>query len=223
MRLMLVEDNTRLSALLAKGLSTAGFVVDRMKTAAEAREALAIARYSAVVLDLGLPDEDGLEVLRSMRRVGDATPVLILTARGGLKDRVGGLQEGADDYLPKPFELEELVARLRALQRRPPQMLAVVLKLGNLEFDTAARQMLVDGKPWLLSARETAVLEVLMHRPGHVVSKQVVEDQLFGLDHEVGSNAVEVYVHRLRKQLAEAGATVLIHTVRGVGYFIAEQ
>ena len=223
MRLMLVEDNTRLSALLAKGLSTAGFVVDRMKTAAEAREALAIARYSAVVLDLGLPDEDGLEVLRSMRRVGDATPVLILTARGGLKDRVGGLQAGADDYLPKPFELEELVARLRALQRRPPQMLAVVLKLGNLEFDTGARQALVDGRPWLLSARETAVLEVLMHRPGHVVSKQIVEDQLFGLDHEVGSNAVEVYVHRLRKQLAEAGATVLIHTVRGVGYFIAEQ
>jgi DNA-binding response OmpR family regulator len=102
-------------------------------------------------------------------------------------------------------------------------MLAVVLKLGSLEFDTGARQMLVAGKPWLLSARETAVLEVLMHRPGHVVSKQVVEDQLFGLDHEVGSNAVEVYVHRLRKQLAEAGATVLIHTVRGVGYFIAEQ
>jgi DNA-binding response OmpR family regulator len=223
MRLMLVEDNTRLSALLAKGLSTAGFVVDRMKTAAEAREALAIARYSAVVLDLGLPDEDGLEVLRSMRRVGDATPVLILTARSGLKDRVGGLQAGADDYLPKPFELEELVARLRALQRRPPQMLAVVLKLGNLAFDTGARQMLVNGKPWLLSARETAVLEVLMHRPGHVVSKQIVEDQLFGLDHEVGSNAVEVYVHRLRKQLAEAGATVLIHTVRGVGYFISEQ
>jgi len=223
MRLMLVEDNTRLSALLAKGLSTAGFVVDRMKNAAEAREALALARYSAIVLDLGLPDEDGLDVLRSMRRVGDSTPVLILTARGGLKDRVGGLQAGADDYLPKPFELEELVARLRALQRRPPQMLAVVLSLGNLQFDTAARQMLIDGKPRLLSARETAVLEVLMHRPGHVVSKQVVEDQLFGLDHEVGSNAVEVYVHRLRKQLAEAGATVLIHTVRGVGYFIAEQ
>jgi DNA-binding response OmpR family regulator len=223
MRLMLVEDNTRLSALLAKGLSSAGFVVDRMKTASEAREALAIARYSAVVLDLGLPDEDGIEVLRSMRRVGDATPVLILTARGGLKDRVGGLQAGADDYLPKPFELEELVARLRALQRRPPQMLSVVLSLGNLQFDTAARQMLVDGKPRLLSARETAVLEVLMHRPGHVVSKQIVEDQLFGLDHEVGSNAVEVYVHRLRKQLAEAGASVLIHTVRGVGYFIAEQ
>ena len=223
MRLMLVEDNSRLSALLAKGLSSAGFVVDHMKTASEAREALAIARYSAVVLDLGLPDEDGLEVLRSMRRVGDATPVPILTARGGLKDRVGGLQAGADDYLSKPFELEELVARLRALQRRPPQMLSVVLSLGNLQFDTAARQMLVDGKPRLLSARETAVLEVLMHRPGHVVSKQIVEDQLFGLDHEVGSNAVEVYVHRLRKQLAEAGATVLIHTVRGVGYFIAEQ
>src|ERR1051325_11731973 len=212
MRLMLVEDNERLSALLSKGLTDAGFVVDGLTTATEAQAALASMRYSAVVLDLGLPDKDGIEVLRDMRRGGDATPVLVLTARGGVKDRVTGLQAGADDYLPKPFDLEELVARLRALLRRPSQMLGAQLRLGNMAFDTGSRQMLVDDKPRQLSARETAVLEILLQRPGHVVPKRVVEDQLFGLDNEVGSNAVEVYVHRLRKQLTDAGATVQIHT-----------
>jgi len=222
MRLLLVEDNERLATLLSKGLSEAGFAVDVLTTASDAREALANTRYAVVVLDLGLPDDDGLDVLREARRSGNATPVLILTARGGLKDRVSGLQAGADDYLPKPFALEELVARLRALLRRPGPMLGSAIRLGNLSFDTGSRQMLVENRPHSLSARETAVLEVLMQRPGHVVPKRVVEDHLFGMANEVGSNAIEVYVHRLRKQLVDAGASVQIHTVRGVGYLIGE-
>jgi DNA-binding response OmpR family regulator len=222
MRLLLVEDNERLSALVARGLGEAGFQVDVLATMADARQALATTRYAVIVLDLGLSDGDGMELLRGLRSEGSAIPVLVLTARGGLKDRVNGLHAGADDYLPKPFALDELVARLRALLRRPGQLLGSALQLSNLTFDTGSKQLLVDGQPRLLSARETGVLEVLMQRPGHVVPKRVVEDHLFGLDNEVGSNAVEVYVHRLRKQLTESGAKVRIHTVRGVGYLIGE-
>jgi DNA-binding response OmpR family regulator len=222
MRMLLVEDNERLANLVTRGLGEAGFRTDVLPTVAEARAALAGTRYGAVVLDIGLPDGDGIEFLRELRSGGNATPVLVLTARGGLKDRVSGLQAGADDYLPKPFALDELVARLRALLRRPGQLLGSALQLGNLVFDTGSRQLLVDGKPHTLSARETGVLEILLQRPGHVVPKRVVEDYLFGLDNDVGSNAVEVYVHRLRKQLTESGARVRIHTVRGVGYLIGE-
>jgi len=222
MRLLVVEDNERLSALLRDGLQAARFEVDLLSTASEAKEALAAARYAAVVLDLGLPDEDGLSVLATMRHRNDATPVLILTAKSGLKDRVKGLTEGADDYLVKPFAFEELVARLQALLRRPGQLLGAELQVGNVTLDSEARQAFVDDKPQLFSAREIAVLEILMRRHGRVVSKKLIEDHLFGLAGEVGSNAVEVYVHRVRKQLAEAGASVGIHTIRGVGYLISE-
>jgi DNA-binding response OmpR family regulator len=222
MRMLLVEDNERLANLVTRGLGEAGFRTDVLSTVAEARTALTGTHYGAVVLDIGLPDGDGIDFLRELRAGGNATPVLVLTARGGLKDRVNGLQAGADDYLPKPFALDELIARLRALLRRPGQLLGAALQLGNLTFDTGSRQLLVDGKPHTLSARETGVLEILLQRPGHVVPKRVVEDYLFGLDNEVGSNAVEVYVHRLRKQLMESGARVRIHTVRGVGYLIGE-
>jgi DNA-binding response OmpR family regulator len=222
MRMLLVEDNERLANLVTRGLGEAGFRTDVLSTVAEARAALSGTRYGAVVLDIGLPDGDGIDFLRELRAGGNATPVLVLTARGGLKDRVNGLHAGADDYLPKPFALDELIARLRALLRRPGQLLGAALQLGNLTFDTGARQLLVDGKPHTLSARETGVLEILLQRPGHVVPKRVVEDYLFGLDNGVGSNAVEVYVHRLRKQLMESGARVRIHSVRGVGYLIGE-
>ncbi len=178
--------------------------------------------YSAVVLDLGLPDDDGLNVLREMRRRGIATPVLILTARSGLKDRVKGLQTGADDYLGKPFALEELVARLRALLRRPGNLLGLALNVGNVTLDTEARQILVAGKPQFFAAREIVILELLMRRSGRVVPRKLVEDHLFGIANDIGSNAIEVYIHRIRKQLAEAGADAQIHTVRGVGYMIVE-
>jgi DNA-binding response OmpR family regulator len=223
MRLLLIEDNERFAALLKRGLTSAGFVVDVLPTAEEAKKALRENRFEIVVLDLGLPDADGLEVLNEMRRDKDATPVLILTARGSLKDRVNGLGSGADDYLVKPFALEELVARLRALLRRPGNLLGVSLELGNVTLDTVARQVLVGEEPIFFSPREIAVLEHLLRRSGRVVGKSVLENNLYGLTQEIGSNAVEVYVHRLRKRFAEVGASVQIHTLRGVGYLIAEK
>jgi DNA-binding response OmpR family regulator len=222
MRLLIVEDNAELAQLLAKGLRAAGYDNDVLHTAGDASAALTTTRYAAVILDLGLPDGDGLSVLREIRHRNDPIPVLVLTARGGVDDRVGGLRSGADDYLVKPFAFEELVARLEALLRRPGQLLGSSLNVANLVLDTESRQAFIDDKPQALSARETAVLELLMRRKGRVVSKRLVEDHLFGLDGEVASNAVEVYVHRLRKQLADRGAKIQIHTMRGVGYLITE-
>jgi len=221
MRLLLIEDNEQLSQLLTKELEAAGFAADVVTTVAEGQRILAATHYSAVVLDLGLPDGDGIGVLRELRGRGDPTPVLILTARDGVQDRVMGLRTGADDYLAKPFAFEELVARLQALLRRPGNMLGLALRFGNVTLDTVAQQVFVDDVPQLFSAREVAVLAILMRRSGRVMSKKLVVDHLFGLSMDVGSNAVEVYVHRLRKQLAEAGANVQIHTIRGVGYLIS--
>jgi DNA-binding response OmpR family regulator len=223
MRILVVEDNEELSQLLAKGLEAAGFSADIVSTASEARSVLNAARYAAMVLDLGLPDADGLTILREIRRRDDPIPVIVLTARGGVNDRVDGLRSGADDYLVKPFEFEELVARLEAILRRPGQMLGRSLRVANLAFDTANRQAFIDQEPQVLSGREVAVLELLMRRRGRVVSRKNLEDHIFGLDGDFASNAVEVYVHRLRKELAEHGAKVQIHTIRGVGYLIAEE
>jgi DNA-binding response OmpR family regulator len=222
MRLLIIEDNEELAKLLSEGLHAADFAADVVCTAGDARQVLATKHYSAVVLDLGLPDEDGLSVLRELRARANPMPVLVLTARSGIYDRVTGLREGADDYLVKPFAFEELVARLQALLRRPGDLLARLLRVGNIAFDTEARQVFLDDKPQVFQAREIAVLEILMRRSGRVVPKRLVEDQLFGLATNAGSNAVEVYVHRLRKQLADAGAKVQIHTIRGVGYLIKE-
>jgi DNA-binding response OmpR family regulator len=221
MRLLLVEDNERFAALLRQGLAGSGFEVDVLPTVEEARTALDTTRWDIVVLDRGLPDGDGLTVLTDMRARGDASPVLILTAHGSLNDRVTGLQSGADDYLVKPFALEELVARLQALLRRPGNLLGLALRLGNLTLDTVARQVFVDDRPIAFSAREVAVLEHLLRRSGRVVAKLQLETSLYGPS-EVGSNAVEVHVHRLRRHLAETGASVQVHTVRGVGYLIGE-
>jgi DNA-binding response OmpR family regulator len=223
MRLAVVEDNPELAQLLAQALKAEGYETDLMTTAAEARAAVTTTRYAALILDLGLPDGDGLSILREIRQDKDPLPVLVLTARGGLQDRVSGLRSGADDYLVKPFAVEELMARLEALLRRPGQLLGRSLQVANLVFDTESRQAFIDDKPQTLSAREVAVLELLMRRKGRVVSKKLVEDHIFGLSGDVASNAVEVYVHRLRKQLSERGAKVQIHTIRGVGYIIAEE
>ena len=223
MRLLLVEDNIELSKLVARGLMAAGYEVDTVSSATDARHALRDVNYAAMVLDLGLPDDDGLAVLIELRRRLDPLPVIVLTARGGVQDRVGGLRSGADDYLAKPFALEELIARLEAILRRPGQLLGRSLSLGNLVYDTESRQIFVDGVPRTLSSRETSVLEILLRRQGRVVSKKNVEDHIFGLSGEVGSNAVEVYVSRLRKQLGEHGAKVVIHTIRGVGYLMSEE
>ena len=156
-----------------------------------------------LILDLGLPDGDGLSIVRELRHRNDPIPVLVLTARGGVHDRVSGLRGGADDYLVKPFAFDELVARLHALLRRPGQLLGSSLRLANVVFDTESRQTFIDGKPEILSSRETAVLELLMRRAGSIVPKKLVEDHIFGIAGDVASNAVEVYVHRLRKELAD--------------------
>ena len=222
MRLLVVEDNSELSGLLAKGLRRAGYSADIFATAADARVALMTTSYAAVILDLGLPDADGLSVLRELRYRKDPVPVIVLTARGGVEDRVHGLRSGADDYLVKPFSFEELLARLEAQTRRPGQQLGNALRLANLEFNLRLRQLTIEGRPETLSSRETAVLELLMRSAGRVVSKRLVEDHLFGLTGDVASNAVEVYIHRLRRRLSERGAKIVIHTLRGVGYLIAE-
>jgi len=221
LRLLLVEDNAALAGLLVAGLEKCGFAVDVTHTAAGAVESRRDYRHAAVVLDLGLPDGDGLDCLRDLRRRGDRTPVLILTARGSVRDRVEGLNAGADDYLIKPFATEELVARLQALLRRPGELLGNRLEVADLALDVVARQVFVRGRPELFSAREIELLELLMRRAGRVAPKGFVEDHLFGLDQPVGSNAVEVSIHRLRKHLQDLGAAVNVHTVRGVGYLIA--
>src|SRR6201990_1438313 len=223
MRVLIVEDNPELVSLVVKGLSQGGLSADSVGTVGDALHVLSTMKYAAIVLDLGLPDDDGLTLLKDMRRRGDSTPVLVLTARDGVTDRVTGLREGADDSLPKPFAMEELVARLHALLRRPGNLLGRLLTFGNVSLDTEGRQGFIGGASRAFAARETAVLEILLRRGGNVAPKRLFEDHLFGLSGDVGSNPVEVYVHRLRKMLMDAGATVKIHTVRGVGYLMAEE
>ena len=218
MRLLIVEDNPEMSRLLSAGLAATGFASDVAETAGAASAALATTRFAAIILDLGLPDADGLTLLRALRQRNDATPVLILTARGGAQHRAEGLNSGADDYLAKPFAFDELVARIQALLRRPGNVLGRSLQLGNVSLDTEARQVFIDARPRFFSSREVAVLELLLRHGGRVVKQRDLEEHIFGPSSAIELNAVEVYVHRLRKQLAEAAATVRIHTIRGVGY-----
>lgn len=221
MRLLLIEDNDDLSALIGSQLEGGGYAVDRVDCVEDAIAVLDSRSYAAMILDLGLPDGDGLKVLRHVRSRQHPVPVLILSARGAMEERVKGLEQGADDYLVKPFAFEELKARLAALLRRPGALLGSQLTLGNLVYDPQARQASVAERTLPLSAREAQLLELLMRRADKVVQKGTVEDQLFGLDDDFGSNAVEVYIHRLRKRLQDGKAAVTIHTVRGVGYMLA--
>jgi DNA-binding response OmpR family regulator len=222
MRLLLVEDNERLRGLTQSALEKAGFAVDAVASAGDAEIAVTTLPYSLMVLDLVLPDADGLELLKRFRTVGRTLPILVLTARGGVLDRVAGLDAGADDYLVKPFAMEELLARIRVLLRRPGDLTGTLLKLGSLSFEVQSRQVRVAGEAKPLAPRESAVLEILLRRAGKVVPKKLVEDYLFGLSGEGGANAVEVYVHRLRRFLSDAAPDLHIHTVRGVGYLLSE-
>jgi DNA-binding response OmpR family regulator len=222
MRLLVIEDERELAGLIRGALERSGFAVDVAGTAREAGDFLRLAAYDAAVLDLGLPDGDGLALLRQLRRQGSALPVLILTARDAPEDRVTGLDSGADDYLVKPFHTPELIARIRALLRRPNAALGVSLTLGNLVLDTASRQTRVAGADVSLSVRETSMLELLLRQQGRVVTRDVLENRLYSFDAQLGSNALEVLVHRLRRRLQESGATLAVHTVRGVGYIMSE-
>lgn len=219
--ILVVEDNGELIKLLRKLFTGAGFNCDVAGSAEDALQMLALRSYAAVVLDLGLPGQDGHAVVRSLRERGASTPVLMLTARGAVRDRVAGLQAGADDYLVKPFAPEELVARLRALLRRPGMMAPRMLRLGRLTLDRDTRETTVDGNPHILAGRELQLLELLLEREGRVVAKTQVEQALFELGSELGSNAIEVYVHRLRRRLQQMSAGVEVVTVRGVGYMLA--
>lgn len=221
-RVLVVEDVQRLAKLIASGLNLAGFSTECVHTATDARDAILEGRFDAIVLDLGLPDEDGRDLLHDLRANGVQTPILVLTARITVSDRVAGLDAGADDYLTKPFAGEELAARLRALLRRPATAFDDVLSLGNVTLSVSTRAVEVEGSPTHLTQKEAMLLEYLMRKTERVAEKTALEDSLFGAS-EQSANALEVLVHRLRQKLRAAGATATLHTVRGVGYMLTSK
>lgn len=218
MRILLVEDDDILADALCRALVQSAYAVDVVGDGEQADGALALAIYDLVILDIGLPGLDGLEVLRRLRARKSKVPVLMLTAMDALADRVKGLDLGADDYLAKPFDLPELEARVRALLRRGSANPTPSLTHGRLRLDIAGRRVYHDEQPVELSAREFAVLELLLMREGRVVSKEHMVNHLYGWGDEVGPNAIEVYVHRIRRKLEPLGCE--IRTVRGMGYLM---
>lgn len=217
MRILLVEDDAMIGAAVHAGLKRDGLAVDWVRDGESADAALRTVEFDAAVLDLGLPRRDGLAVLRELRARRKTTPVLILTARDAVSDKVQGLDAGADDYMVKPFDLAELAARLRALTRRKAGRAEPRIEHGALVLDTLTRQATLAGREVALSAREYALLHALLERPGAILSRAQLEERLYGWGEEVESNAVEVHIHALRRKL---GAD-LIRNVRGVGYRVA--
>lgn len=220
MRILIVEDDPTLADGLTRSLDQSGYAVDRAANGEQANTMLQDAVYDLAILDLGLPKLDGTEVLKRLRQRGGRTPVLILTARDAIEDRVHGLDLGADDYMTKPFNLVELEARVRALIRRGQLGSNAALHCGRLTFDPAARRALNGEVPLELSSRELGVLEVLMLRQDKVVNKEQIMEALCNWDEDLGDNAIEVYIHRLRKKLETSGAR--IRTIRGLGYLLEE-
>ena len=218
MRILLVEDDTILADALCRALVQSAYAVDVVADGEQADNALAIESYDLAILDIGLPGLSGLDVLRRLRARRSTVPVLLLTALDALADRVRGLDLGADDYLSKPFDLPELEARVRALLRRGGSTSTPFLQHGRLRLDTVGRRVVYDEQPVELSARELSVLELLLMREGRVVSKEHMVNHLYGWGDEVGANAIEVYVYRIRKKLEPLGCE--IRTVRGMGYLM---
>jgi two-component system response regulator QseB len=216
MRVLMVEDDAMIAQGLQAALRQAGYAVDWMRDGTSAAAALQPSVFDLVLLDLGLPGRDGLEVLRELRRRGDATPVIILTARDEVQDRVNGLNCGADDYIVKPFDIDEVTARMRSVLRRVAGRGDSSIHHGDLTLDPLTRMVARGGVPVSLSAHEFSVLEALLQRPGAVLSRTQLEDRLYGWGDPIGSNAVEVYIHGLRRKLGND----TIRTLRGVGYFI---
>ena len=216
MRVLLVEDDPMIGVSAQKGLRQDGFSVDWVRDGVAAVAALAANPFDAVLLDLGLPRKSGDEVLKSIRSTGNDVPVLIITARDKVQDRIAGLDSGADDYIVKPFDLDELAARIRAVRRRRTGRADPLIKVRDLTFDPAARRVTWRGEDVALSARELALLEALLERPGAILSRAQLEERIYGWGEEIESNAVEVYVHTLRRKLAAD----FIKTVRGVGYVV---
>jgi DNA-binding response OmpR family regulator len=222
MRVLVIEDHQRLARLIVAGLAGFGIGADAFATAEEGVSAMRSISYDALVLDLGLPDRDGLDVISELRASASRIPILILTARDGIDERVEGLDRGADDYLLKPFAMKELAARLRALLRRPGGPLGTTINIANMSLDTSVRQVKVDGQVVAISRRELDALEILMRRAEQVVSKRVLEDSIYGLSEDVTPNTIEALVSRLRRRLEALRAGVSIHTLRGVGYLLKE-
>jgi two-component system, OmpR family, response regulator QseB len=216
MRVLLVEDDVMIAQGLQTGLRQGGFAVDLMRDGKNAAAALQTTVFDVVLLDLGLPDRDGIEVLRELRKRGNSTPVIILTARDEIQHRIAGLDAGADDYIVKPFDLDEVMARMRSVLRRASGRGDSSIQHGELRLDPVSRTIERNGTPVNLSAHEYAVLEALLQRPGAVLSRSQLEDRLYGWDEQIGSNAVEVYIHGLRRKLGSDA----IRTLRGIGYYI---
>lgn len=222
MRILIIEDNVRIAALTAEGLEATGFCCDIAQTLGSASELLSATSYDILVLDLGMPDGNGRDWLAEARGGGLTTPVIMLTARSALGDRINGLDAGADDYLIKPFAIEELAARIRALLRRPGARSNAVLTVGPISFDTIARAGSCHGAPLNLSQREAALLELMLIKAGSVVSRDQIEASLYSFDDPVTPNAIEVLVSRVRKKLGAQGAQDQLVTLRGVGYLMLE-
>ena len=214
MHVLLTEDDDLIASGIVAGLNAQGLTVDRVASAADTQALLQVARFDVLVLDLGLPDEDGLRLLQRLRQQGVDLPVLVLTARDAVTDRVAGLQTGADDYLLKPFDLRELGARLHTLQRRSAGRCVNVIEHGRLSYDPSTRETWLDGRPVELSRREQALLQALLNNRGRILSGEQLKDSVYGFGDEVESNALNVHIHHLRRKLGNA----IVQTVRGLGY-----
>jgi DNA-binding response OmpR family regulator len=218
MKILLVEDDDMIGENIQIALESEGLVVDWVKDGMQADAALAAQPYDALLLDLGLPNKNGIDILQGLRAQGSSMPVLVLTARDTVAEKVHGLRSGADDYLVKPFDLEELIARLEALIRRAHGGFEKLYRNGNVTVNTETRQVMVSGRQVMLSAREWEILEALVSRPGAILSREQLEQRLYGWPGEVESNAIEVYVHGLRKKLGQQ----LVINVRGLGYMVGK-
>lgn len=218
MRIVITEDNGELAAFIQEALIREGFLSDIARSAGELKLLLNETQYSAIILDLGLPDVDGLTLLKNLRENGSMVPVLILTARGGVQDRITGLDSGADDYLIKPFAIDELIARLKALLRRPSVMASKTLEHENICLDVISKTVTVDDKNVLLGKTELAVLELFLRNVGFTVSKESLDNHIYQNGYEISENALQVAIHRVRKKLADSGASPGIKSIRGIGY-----
>lgn len=220
MRLLLIEDEPQMVEALKAAFARHDILVDAVSTIADAEFVSADAVYDAALLDRQLPDGDGLRFVATLRKRGNTLPVIVLTAMGQIPDRVAGLDLGADDYMCKPFDFDELLARLRAVLRRPDALASPVITIGRLSFDPAHREARVNGRPIGLARRELLVLEGLIRRAGRMVPRSILMETIFGFDDEIQSNALDSHISRLRRRLAEADAGVAINVVRGVGYLL---
>jgi DNA-binding response OmpR family regulator len=222
MRLLIVEDDPAIGEFLVRVMEEAAWAADLVRSGPAALEALAVSEYDLAVLDVGLPGQDGFEVCQTFRARGGSTPILMLTARDALADRVTGLDAGADDYLPKPFAVEELLARLRALARRPKPTLDVTLRFRDLQLDTAERIARRDGQVLRLSSREFGLLEHLLRNPRRVQSRAQILEHVWNDNFDPVGNVIEVLIGRLRRKVDLPGLPPLIHTVRGAGYVLTD-